>query len=82
MENKLDAFLKEIKSNKSVSTVTNPRSEINETDDMLPSGSKSKKSIDVNASKTENSESEDEDHPLKAFEMRDLRRSAKLLFSK
>ena len=30
MENKLETILKEIKSNKSASTVTNPRSEVNE----------------------------------------------------
>ena len=40
MENKLDAILKEIKSNKIASTVTNPRSEMNEIQKMQPSGSK------------------------------------------
>ena len=40
MENKLDAILKEIKSNKSASTVTNPRSEIIDTQNMQPSDPK------------------------------------------
>ena len=40
MENKLEMILKEIKSNKSASTVTNPRSEINENRDPQPSGPK------------------------------------------
>ena len=37
MENKLETLLKEIKSNKSASTVTNPRSEINGNRDPQPS---------------------------------------------
>ena len=63
MENKLDAILKEIRTNKSNSTVTNPRSEINE---MQPLGSKSERSIGVSASNNDNSDSEDDDYPLKA----------------
>ena len=53
VENKLDAILKEIKSNKSASTVTNPRSEVNEIQNMQPSGSKTNKSIGVHASYNE-----------------------------
>ena len=71
MENKLETILKEIKSNKSVSTVTNPRSEINENKDPQPllqnkskSGSKTNRSIGVHASNNENSDSENDDHPL------------------
>ena len=54
MENKLDALLKEIKSNKSASTLTNPRSEIIDTQKMQPSGSKIDKFIGVHASYNEN----------------------------
>ena len=78
MNNKLDAILKELKSYKCRSTVTNPRSEANETEDIQQSASKSKKSIGVNASNTENSESENDNYPLKASEMKNLRRPAKL----
>ena len=53
---------------------------MNETEDIHPSGSKSKGSIGVSASNTENSESEDEDYPLKASEKKDLRRPAKPFF--
>ena len=77
MENKLDAILKEIKSNKSASTVTNPRSEMNEIQNMQPSGSKTNKSNGVHASYNENIDSEDEDHPLQASKMGDLRHPAK-----
>ena len=49
MENKLETILREIKSNKSASTVTNPRSEVNEIQDMQPSGSKVNKSIGARA---------------------------------
>ena len=77
MENKLDAILKEIKSNKSASTVTNPRSEMNEMQNMQPSGSKTNKSTGVHASYNENIDSEDEDYPLQASKMRDLRHPAK-----
>ena len=50
MENKLDAIVKEIKSNKSASTVTNPKSEVNEIQNMQPWGSKTNKSTGVHAS--------------------------------
>ena len=66
MENKLDTILKEIKSNRSHSTVTNPRSQVNGAEDMQPSGSRSKESIGVHASNIENSEPEDEDNPIRA----------------
>ena len=77
MENKLDAILKEIKSNKSAFTVTNPRSEMDGIQNMQPSGSKTNKSIGVHASYNENIDSEDEDYPLQASKMRDLRHPAK-----
>ena len=63
MENKLDAILKETNSNKSALIVTNPRSEMNDTQNMQPLGSKIGKSIGLHASYNENSGSEDEDYP-------------------
>ena len=80
MENKLETILKEIKSNRSASTVTNPRSEFNEIRDPKPSGSKTNKSIGVHASNNENSDSENDDYPLRASKMKDLRHPAKPLF--
>ena len=77
MENKLDAILMEIKTNKSTSMTTNPRSEMNEVESMQPSGSKGKRSMGVNASDNESIDSGNEDIPLKASEMRDLRHPAK-----
>ena len=80
MENKLETILREIKSNKSASTVTNPRSEVNGTQDMQPSGSKVNKSIGAHASNNENSDSENEDYPLKASKMKELKHPAKALY--
>ena len=80
MENKLEMILKEIKSNKSASTVTKPRSEINENRDSQPSGSKTNRSIGVHASNNENSDSEDDDFPLRASKMKDLRHPARPKF--
>ena len=80
MENKLDAILKEIKSNKSVFTVTNPRCEMNDIQNMQPSGSKTNRSIGVHASHIYYSESENDDYPLQASKMRDLKHPAKPLF--
>ena len=77
MENKLDAILMEIKTNKSTSMTTNPRSEINEIGNMQPSGSRGKRSMGVNASDNESLDSENEDIPLKASEMRELGHPAK-----
>ena len=73
MENKLEAILKEIKSNKSASTVTNPRSDINEMRENQPSGFKLSKSIGVHATNNENSDSENDDYPLRASKMKDLK---------
>ena len=80
MENKLETILKEIKSNKSASTATNPRSEINENRDQQPSGSKIDRSNGVHASNIGNSDSENDDYPLRASKMKDLRHPAKPLF--
>ena len=57
MDNKLEAFLKEIKYNKSASTVTNPRSDANEIQEAQPSGSRIDKPIGVRASYNKNSDS-------------------------
>ena len=80
IDNKFEAILKEIKSNKSASTVTNPRSELNENQEPQASGSKTNKPIGVHASLNENSDPEDEDYPLRASKMKDLRHPAKPLF--
>ena len=80
MENKLNAILKELKSNKSVSTATNPRSDTNETENTQTSGSKNTRSMGVSAPNFINSDSEDEDYPLKASDLRDIQLPAKPLF--
>ena len=45
MDNKLEAFLKEIKMNKNASTITNLRFDIDGTQNSQPSGSKTMESI-------------------------------------
>ena len=78
MENKFDANLKEIRTNKTTSTITNPRSENDGIQNFQPSGSKSIRSNKVHASIIENSDTEDEDdHPLRASEMHELRNPAR-----
>ena len=80
MDNKLEAILREIKTNKSSSTATNPRSDINEIQENQQSGSRIDESIGVRASNIENPDSENEDFPPKASKMRDLKHPAKPLF--
>ena len=80
MDNKLETILREIKSNKSASIATNPRSETNEMQDPQPSGSRTIRSIGVHASNNENSETEDEDFPLKASKAKDLKQPAKPIY--
>ena len=71
-------ILKDIRTNESVSMVTNPRSDTKNTQKTLPSGSKSNKSINVHASNNENSDSDDDDdHPLRASDMKELRKPEK-----
>ena len=77
MDNKLESILKEIRSNKSMSTTTNPRSEAAEVQNSQPSRSES---IGVHASNFENTDSENEDYPLKASGSKDLKHPAKLLY--
>ena len=81
MGNKFDATLKEIRTNKTTSTITNPRSEITGTQNSQASGSKSNRSNGVHASNIEISDIEDEDdHPLRASEMHELRNSARPVY--
>ena len=79
MENKQDVILKKIKSNKIASTVTNSRSEINNTQNLQPSRFNIDKSVGVHASFNKNSDS-DEDYPLQASKMKDLRHPAKPMY--
>ena len=60
--------------------MTNPRSDFNEMQDSQPSGSKTAKSIGVHASNNENSDSENDDFPLRASKTKDLKHPAKPLF--
>ena len=66
--------------NKSASIATNPRSDVNETLEPQPSGSRMNQSIGVRASNIENSDSENDDYPLRASKMKDLKHPAKPLF--
>ena len=80
MENKLEAILKEIKSNKSASLATNSRSETNDVQNMQLSGSRLGQSNGVHASFDENSEPDNEGYPPQTSKIRDLRHPAKPLF--
>ena len=73
IEDKFEAILKEIRSNKSVSTMTNPRSETNGMQNTRPSGSKNEHFIGVHASDNENTDSENGDFPIRTSEMVQLR---------
>ena len=77
---KFEAILREVKSNKTAYTMTNPRSDFNEIQDLQPSGSKTAQSIGVHASNTENSDFENDDYPLRASKMKDPKHPAKPLF--
>ena len=77
MENKLDAILMKRRTNKSTSMTTNPRSELKEIGNIEPSGAVGKRSMGVNASDNESLDSENDDIPLKASEMRELRHPAR-----
>ena len=79
MDNKFEDILREIKTNKNASTVTNPRSEINEIQDPQPSGTKTK-SIGDHASNNENSDSGNDDYPLRVSKMKDLKHPARPFF--
>ena len=80
MENKFDAILKEIRSSKTTSTITNPRSEPIGIQNLQPSGSKNDKPSGVRATNIENSDTKNEDdHPLRASDMRELKKPARPL---
>ena len=74
MDVKLEAIPKEIKSNKSASTVTNPMSDVNDIQDLQRSGSRIDKSIGVRASNNENPDPESDDYPLRASKMKAKKR--------
>ena len=77
IDSKFEAILREIKTSKNASTITNPRSETNETQNTQPSGSKNR-SIGVHASENDNSDFENEDeYPIRASNMHELRNPAK-----
>ena len=80
MDNKLEAILKEIKPNKGASMTTNPRSDINEIQEPQPSGSRIDPPIGVHASNKENSDSENDDYPLRASKTKDPKHPTKPLF--
>ena len=80
MDSKLEAILKERKCIKSASVTTNPRSDANEIQEPRPSESRSDPSIGVRASDYGNSDSENDDYPLRASKMKDLKHPAKPLF--
>ena len=71
MDNKFEANLREIRTNKNASTITNPSSEANEIQESQTSKSKTK-STGVHASNNKNSDSENDDFPLRASKMKDL----------
>ena len=70
-------MLKEIKTSRIASTATNPRSDTNDIQNPQLSGSKGNRSIGVDASRTVDSELQDDSHPLRASDMNDLRNPAK-----
>ena len=70
--------MKKIRTNKTTSTITNPRSEINRTQNSQTLGCKSNRFNGVHASNIENSDTENEDdHPLRASEMHEFRNPAR-----
>ena len=79
MDNKLEAILKEVKSNKTASLMTKPWSDFIEMQDSQPSGSKTTMSKEAHASNKENSDSENDDFPLRASKRKDLKHPAKPL---
>ena len=80
MDNKLETILMEIRTNRNVSTTTNPMSETIDMQNSQPSGFKTDRSIGVHASNTKNSDLEDDDYPLRPSDMKDLRHPAKPLY--
>ena len=60
--------------------MTNPRSDIDDRQDLQPSGSKTTKFLGVHASNNENSDSENDDFPLRASRTKNLKQPAKPRF--
>ena len=73
MENKLEANSKETRTNKVHLQKQIPGLQQTELRTHNLRGPKNDKSIGVHASNIENSDTEDEDHPLRASEMQELR---------
>ena len=82
LNNKLEAILKEKKSNQSASTVTSSRFDVNEIQDTHASGSKIDKSRGVRASNNENPDYESDEYPLRASKMKDIKKSCKTIIPK
>ena len=80
MENIIEAILTEIRTNKSASTITNPRYEINKNQNIQPSGSKKDRSTELHASNIKYSISEDKDQLLTALDMGKLRGPARPVY--
>ena len=80
MAKKFEAISKEVKSNKTASTVTNPRSELNVMQNRQFLGSEKVQSIEIHASNNENSAFESNNYPLRASKMKDLKQPVKPLF--
>ena len=81
MGKKFEAILKELRTNKTASTITNPRSETNGIQNSQPSRSKNDRFIGVRASQIENSDIEGEgNHPLRASDMRDFKNPSRPLY--
>ena len=71
-----ESILKENRCNKSVSTITNPRSKINDTQNQQPSGSKVNKFNGVHASSNVNLDSDEDEDPLRASVVNEWRNPA------
>ena len=78
IQNKFESTLREIKTSKRASTVTNPGSDTNDTQNLQPSGSKGKMSMGVHTSNTIDSDLDEDHHSLRASNMNELRNPAKL----
>ena len=78
----MKSSLEKLKPTQNASPVKNPRSDISETQDPQPSGSKIDKSIGVRSFNNVNSYSENDEYPLRASKMKDLYHTAKPLFQK
>ena len=71
-----------MRTNRSESTKTNPRSELNGIQDFQHSGSKNYSSNGAHVSNVENSDTENEDdHPFRASDLRELSNPARLLYT-